>query len=103
MIKWTNHSDRSVRSDVSSSEEFTGKSSAKALLREGIRIVDAAADDAVQVQIRYVDLKGGHCMDRRTFLRRSAVLGGGFAVISPFEALGLRAAHGAPPVRTTGY
>ena len=42
-------------------------------------------------------------MDRRTFLRRSAVLGGSFAVVSPFEALGLRLAHGATPVRITGY
>ena len=42
-------------------------------------------------------------MDRRTFLRRSAVLGGGLAVMSPFEALGVRAAHGATPPRITGY
>jgi secreted PhoX family phosphatase len=42
-------------------------------------------------------------MHRRTFLRQSAILGGGLAVISPFEALGVRAALGAPPVRITGY
>jgi secreted PhoX family phosphatase len=42
-------------------------------------------------------------MDRRTFLRRSAVIGGGLAFVSPFEALGIRAASGAPLMRTTGY
>ena len=42
-------------------------------------------------------------MDRRTFLRRSAVLGGGFAVISPFQALGVRIASGEPPLRVAGY
>ena len=42
-------------------------------------------------------------MNRRTFLRRSVVVGGGLALTSPFEALGLRAASGAPIVRTTGY
>jgi secreted PhoX family phosphatase len=42
-------------------------------------------------------------MDRRTFLRRSAVIGGGFAVMSPFEALGVRLASGAPAPRITGY
>jgi secreted PhoX family phosphatase len=42
-------------------------------------------------------------MNRRAFLRRSAVLGGSFAVMSPFEALGVRLARGAPLPRTTGY
>ena len=42
-------------------------------------------------------------MDRRTFLRRSAVVGGGLAFVSPFEALGISAASGAPLMRTTGY
>jgi secreted PhoX family phosphatase len=42
-------------------------------------------------------------MNRRTFLCRSAVVGGGFAVMSPFEALGLRLASGEPPPRITGY
>jgi secreted PhoX family phosphatase len=42
-------------------------------------------------------------MDRRTFLRRSAVCGGSLAFLSPFQSLGVRAALGAPPVRITGY
>jgi uncharacterized protein len=42
-------------------------------------------------------------MDRRTFLRRSAVAGGTLAFVSPFEALGVRLASGEPPVRITGY
>ena len=42
-------------------------------------------------------------MDRRTFLRRSVVVGGGLALASPFEALGLKTASGAPLMRTTGY
>ncbi len=42
-------------------------------------------------------------MDRRTFLRRSAVLGGSLAVVSPFEALGLRTASGQPLPSSEGY
>jgi secreted PhoX family phosphatase len=42
-------------------------------------------------------------MDRRTFLRRSVVLGGGLALASPFEALGAQAVSGAPVMRTRGY
>jgi secreted PhoX family phosphatase len=42
-------------------------------------------------------------MDRRTFLRRSAVTGGGLALLSPFQVLGARKASGAPLPRTIGY
>jgi len=42
-------------------------------------------------------------MDRRTFLRRSAVFGGSLAVAGPFHSLGLRVASGQPPARITGY
>jgi secreted PhoX family phosphatase len=42
-------------------------------------------------------------MNRRTFLQRSAMLGGSFAVLSPFEALGLRTASGQPLVAGAGY
>jgi secreted PhoX family phosphatase len=42
-------------------------------------------------------------MDRRTFLRSSAMLGGSLAFAGPFHALGVRVASGAPPVRIAGY
>ena len=42
-------------------------------------------------------------MNRRTFLRRSAVLGGGLAFAGPFHALGLQAAAGRGPRRAPGY
>jgi secreted PhoX family phosphatase len=42
-------------------------------------------------------------MDRRTFLARGAVLGGGLAFTGPFHALGVEAAQGRAPVRVAGY
>lgn len=42
-------------------------------------------------------------MDRRTFMRRSAVASGGLAAMGPLGALGARAAHGAPPPAAAGY
>jgi secreted PhoX family phosphatase len=42
-------------------------------------------------------------MNRRSFLKRGAVLGGSLAVISPFEALGLRLASGQSLAPTQGY
>jgi secreted PhoX family phosphatase len=42
-------------------------------------------------------------MHRRTFLRHSAVFGGSLAVMSPFQALGVRIASGEPRAPTTGY
>ena len=42
-------------------------------------------------------------MDRRAFLRRSALAGGSLAFAGPFQALGLEAAHGRPPKRVAGY
>lgn len=41
-------------------------------------------------------------LDRRTFLRRSAILGS-LAAAGPFHALGLRVANGAPPPSSAGY
>jgi len=42
-------------------------------------------------------------MDRRTFMRRGVMAGGGLALFSPLQALGVRSASGAPLSRTTGY
>jgi secreted PhoX family phosphatase len=42
-------------------------------------------------------------MDRRTFLRRSAIAGGTLAFAGPFHALGLHAATGRAPTRVAGY
>jgi secreted PhoX family phosphatase len=42
-------------------------------------------------------------MNRRTFLSRSAVVGGGLAFTGPFHALGLEAAQGRAPARVAGY
>lgn len=42
-------------------------------------------------------------MDRRSFLRRSALFGGSLAFAGPFHSLGVRVASGAPPLRTVGY
>ncbi len=42
-------------------------------------------------------------IDRRSFLRRSAILGGGLAAMGPLHALGARVALGDPPPRVTGY
>ncbi|MDQ3985514.1 MAG: PhoX family protein [Actinomycetota bacterium] len=42
-------------------------------------------------------------IDRRTFLRRSAILGGSLAAMGPLHALGARVAMGAPPVPVPGY
>jgi hypothetical protein len=45
----------------------------------------------------------GNTIDRRTFLRRSAVVGGSMAALGPLHAFGARVALGAPPQRVTGY
>jgi secreted PhoX family phosphatase len=42
-------------------------------------------------------------MDRRTFIHRSALAGGGLALLGPLHSLGIRTASGAPLARTTGY
>jgi uncharacterized protein len=42
-------------------------------------------------------------MNRRSFLRGGAALGGALALSSPFHALGLTAAAGKPPRRSLGY
>jgi secreted PhoX family phosphatase len=42
-------------------------------------------------------------IDRRTFLRRGAAVGGGLMALGPLHALGARAAFGAPPPEVTGY
>ena len=42
-------------------------------------------------------------MNRRSFLRSGAALGGALALSSPFHALGLHAAAGRPPRRSPGY
>jgi secreted PhoX family phosphatase len=42
-------------------------------------------------------------MNRRTFLRRSALSAGAFAALSPFHALGARAARGQTSPEATGY
>ena len=41
-------------------------------------------------------------MDRRTFLSRTAAVGG-LAMMSPLHALGVRAAQGQSSPRVTGY
>jgi secreted PhoX family phosphatase len=42
-------------------------------------------------------------MNRRAFLRRGAMVGGGIVALGPLHALGARTAMGAPPPRTAGY
>jgi secreted PhoX family phosphatase len=42
-------------------------------------------------------------MNRRTFLRRSALLGGAFIGLGPFHGLAARAARGQPPSAAAGY
>ena len=42
-------------------------------------------------------------MDRRTFLRGSAIVGGAAGLMGPLQALGVRTAGGAPRALTVGY
>jgi secreted PhoX family phosphatase len=42
-------------------------------------------------------------VDRRTFLQRGAIVGGGLVAMGPLHALGARAAAGSPPPAVTGY